>query len=97
MFATRLGGSAAGAPLKSAKSRLQEWAQREHHLKPSYQLTAATGPAHRQAFEVAVSVAGVPLGAGHGSSRQRAEEKAAIAALVGVDQGDPVATRDEAS
>jgi ribonuclease III len=70
----------AGAP-KSAKSRLQEWSQRHHGTKPAYELVATTGPAHEQRFRVTVSLDGRVLGAGAGSSRQRAEEQAAAAAL----------------
>lgn len=68
-------------PLKSAKSRLQEWTQRHHGLKPMYRLTATNGPPHEQQFEVAVLVGGERLGHGSGTSRQRAEERAADAAL----------------
>jgi ribonuclease III len=71
-----------GEPPKSAKSRLQEWTQRHHHQKPRYEVTEVSGPSHRQAFTVVAAVDGHEMGIGHGSSRQRAEEKAAAAALV---------------
>ena len=96
VFGSRLAGSGAGGPPKSAKSRLQEWAQRHHHVKPAYQLTAASGPAHRQAFEVAVMVANEPLGTGSGTSRQRAEEKAAAAALAAIEKRGPLAAHGDA-
>ena len=85
LFAPRLRALAevAGAP-KSAKSRLQEWSQREHGLKPAYQVVATSGPAHQQRFRVTVAVDGRVLGSGAGSSRQRAEEQAADAALASV-------------
>ena len=69
-------------PPKSAKSRLQEWTQRHLGLKPSYQVTGTTGPPHEQEFDVAVHLDGRALATGSGSSRQRAEERAAEAALV---------------
>jgi ribonuclease-3 len=75
-------------PPKSAKSRLQEWTQRHHGLKPVYQLTATSGPPHEQEFQVAVLLDGETLGSGIGSSRQRAEEQAADAALAAI--GGPV-------
>jgi ribonuclease III len=88
LFATRLAGLAALAgPPKSAKSRLQEWSQREHGTKPAYQLIATSGPAHEQRFRVTVTVDGQMLGAGAGSSRQRAEEQAAGAALAAIQTG----------
>ncbi|MEO7294864.1 MAG: ribonuclease III [Candidatus Limnocylindria bacterium] len=73
-------GSIAGPP-KSAKSLLQEWSQRYRGIKPNYQLLDTSGPPHDQRFRVAVMVDGAALGYGHGSSRQRAEEQAAGAAL----------------
>jgi ribonuclease-3 len=66
---------------KSAKSRLQEWSQREHGLRPVYELVASEGPAHAQRFTVNVVVGSDLLASGSGSSRQRAEEVAAKAAL----------------
>jgi ribonuclease-3 len=68
-------------PPKSAKSRLQEWTQRHHGVKPVYQLLATSGPPHEQQFEVAVRLDGRLVASGDGSSRQRAEERAADAAL----------------
>jgi ribonuclease-3 len=68
-------------PPKSAKSRLQEWTQRRHGTKPVYQLAATSGPAHDQRFDVVVLVDGQPVATGTGTSRQRAEEQAAAAAL----------------
>ena len=68
-------------PPKSAKSLLQEWTQRHHGTKPVYQLAGTSGPPHEQHFSVIVVVDGRSLGKGSGSSRQRAEEQAAEAAL----------------
>jgi len=68
-------------PPKSAKSRLQEWTQRHHAVKPVYVLTATSGPPHEQHFEVTVTVDRRAVAQGSGSSRQRAEEQAAEAAL----------------
>jgi ribonuclease-3 len=81
LLATELPGLDEAEPLKSAKSRLQEWSQREHRLKPHYELVNTTGPAHEQTFTVAAVVRGERLAVGVGSSRQRAEEQAAAAAL----------------
>ncbi len=75
-----LSGDGDGPP-KSAKSRLQEWTQRHRHTKPRYDLLSTAGPPHEQTFTVAALVDGKPLATGEGSSRQRAEEDAAAAAL----------------
>ncbi len=77
------------APPKSAKSRLQEWSQRHRHTRPHYQLLATAGPAHDQLFTVAAVLAGEQLAVGEGSSRQRAEEHAAEAALLLLDFDAP--------
>ncbi len=69
-------------PPKSAKSRLQEWTQRHVGLKPVYQVASTTGPPHDQLFRVSVHLDGRVVGNGSGSSRQRAEEQAADAALL---------------
>jgi len=78
-------------PPKSAKSRLQEWTQRHNGTKPVYRLTSTNGPPHEQVFEVAVLLDGRPLGQGTGSSRQRAEEQAATAALADLGPEAPLA------
>jgi ribonuclease-3 len=76
-------------PPKSAKSRLQEWCQRQRHTRPHYQLLGTAGPPHDQLFTVAAVLAGEQLAVGEGSSRQRAEEHAAEAALLLLDGGAP--------
>lgn len=81
-------------PPKSAKSRLQELTQRHLGRKPSYQVTSTSGPPHEQQFQVAVQLDGRVLAAGSGSSRQRAEEQAADAAL-GVLQAERARAADE--
>lgn len=81
MLASRLAsGDDADAP-KSAKSRLQEWSQRRTGVRPSYAVVDSQGPAHAQQFTVAVMIGAERLATGSGSSRQRAEERAAQAAL----------------
>jgi ribonuclease-3 len=81
IFVEQLSPIPGGGPPKSAKSRLQEWSQRNRHLRPRYEVLETVGPAHRQTFTVAVSVGGEQLATGTGTSRQRAEEAAAAAAL----------------
>ena len=81
LFEAPLPGAGDPEPPKSAKSRLQEWSQREHRIKPHYELVSTTGPDHDQTFTVAAVLRGERIALGHGSSRQRAEEQAAGAAL----------------
>lgn len=82
LFESRLrSAEVPGTASKPAKSRLQEWSQRERGSKPSYQVLATSGPPHDQVFEVAVSIEGQRRATGRGTSRHRAEEAAAAAAL----------------
>jgi ribonuclease-3 len=81
LMAAQLSGPNGAGPPKSAKSRLQEWSQREHRIKPHYELMSTSGPAHDQTFTVAAVLRGRRMAMGVGSSRQRAEEQAASAAL----------------
>ena len=79
-------------PPKSAKSLLQEWTQRHHGTKPVYQVAGTSGPPHEQHFRVVVVLGGQRLGTGSGSSRQRAEEQAAEAALAELRAGQIAST-----
>jgi ribonuclease III len=74
-------------PPKSAKSRLQEWTQRHRGVKPVYELVGTSGPPHDQEFRVEVVLDGRQVAGGAGSSRQRAEEQAAAAALEQLEAG----------
>ena len=87
IMAAQLRGPDETEPPKSAKSRLQEWSQSQHRIKPHYELVSTNGPAHDQTFTVAAVLRGRRLAMGVGSSRQRAEEQAAIAALDSLGQG----------
>lgn len=85
LFEARLDSrDAVEGPPKSAKSRLQEWMQRHHGTKPVYHLVSTHGPPHDQVFGIEVRFDDRVVGAGIGSSRQRAEEAAADAALAGL-------------
>ncbi len=81
-----------GGPPKSAKSRLQEWTQRHRHTKPRYELIGTSGPPHEQTFIVAAVLDGAQLAQGEGSSRHRAEERAAAAALARLELEAPRAS-----
>ncbi|HEV7810088.1 MAG TPA: ribonuclease III [Candidatus Limnocylindrales bacterium] len=67
--------------LKSPKSRLQEYTQRQTGSRPEYHVVDATGPDHEKLFQVEVVVDGRPLGLGQGPSRRVAETAAAQRAI----------------
>lgn len=72
------------APLKDAKSRLQEWAQEHHRVTPTYAIVAVEGPEHASEFVAEVLLAGEVLARGVGRSKKDAHQRAAEAALAEV-------------
>lgn len=68
-------------PLRDAKTTLQEWAQSRSLPTPRYEVTGREGPDHAPNFTVAVTVQGLPSGAGKGGSKRIAEQSAAEAVL----------------
>ncbi|MCA9245051.1 MAG: hypothetical protein KDA32_13925, partial [Phycisphaerales bacterium] len=64
------------------KSQLQQHAQREMGMAPSYEMLDEKGPDHAKCFEVAVSIGGVQYPSAWGPSKKEAEQKAARLALV---------------
>ncbi|QIB64480.1 ribonuclease III [Kineobactrum salinum] len=80
-FDSRLQGMASIAE-KDAKTRLQEYLQGVGRPLPQYELLAVEGADHRQRFRVACRLADpAAVIEGVGSSRRRAEQVAAAAAL----------------
>ena len=71
--------------LADAKSRLQEILQEKYNEAPSYRLDSEEGPSHRKQFSVSVVFREQVLGAGNASSKKEAEQRAAAAALQGID------------
>lgn len=64
-----------------AKSRFQELIQERQSVTPTYTVLSETGPDHNKEFTVGVYVGEQLWGTGEGSSKQRAEQAAAQAAL----------------
>lgn len=63
------------------KTALQELVQQKKNQTLSYALVGESGPDHDKRFEVQVSLNGRVIGTGSGSSKKRAEQMAAQAAL----------------
>ena len=63
------------------KTALQELVQQKKNQTLSYALVGESGPDHDKHFEVQVSLNGSVIGSGSGSSKKRAEQMAAKAAL----------------
>jgi len=77
-----IAGLPTAGELKDPKTRLQEWLQGRGHRLPEYCLVSEGGPPHKKHFVVqcAQTVTGIKV-TGEGSSRQKAEQAAAAAAL----------------
>ena len=63
------------------KTQLQEMVQQKKNQTLSYELVGQSGPDHDKRFDVEVSLNGVAVGFGSGSSKKRAEQDAARAAI----------------
>lgn len=82
LFCDRLATLPEEEELKDAKTRLQEYLQARQCPPPEYDLLGVTGVAHAQTFEVACrSVEPDIESRAKGTSRQRAEQAAALLAL----------------
>lgn len=64
-----------------AKSHFQEISQEKLGATPVYQVLSESGPDHNKVFEVGAFVNGILVAKGSGSSKQNAEQDAAVAAL----------------
>ncbi|MDY4755955.1 MAG: ribonuclease III [Candidatus Faecousia sp.] len=63
------------------KTQLQELVQQKRNQVLSYSLARESGPDHDKQFEVEVCINGSVVGTGRGSSKKRAEQDAARAAI----------------
>ena len=63
------------------KTQLQEMVQQKKNQILSYELVGQSGPDHDKKFDVEVSLNGSVVGFGSGSSKKRAEQEAARAAI----------------
>jgi ribonuclease-3 len=71
--------------VEDAKSLLQEKLQEQFNRAPTYCLENEEGPAHAKKFTVSVRFDEEVLGAGSGTSKKEAEQRAAAAALETMD------------
>lgn len=69
------------APLKDPKSTLQEMVQSQGHPAPKYKVVGEEGPDHNKEFKVEVTIENGVAARGSGTSKSRAEQDAAAAAL----------------
>ncbi len=81
-FASRLEDLKLGGAVKDAKTRLQEYLQGRHSPLPDYDLVTVEGEGHNQHFQAICRIKKPAMQVeGEGSSRRKAEQAAAEAAL----------------
>lgn len=90
LFGSQIAGARADASAKDPKTALQEWLQAQQRPLPVYRVSALSGQAHQQQFEVVCTVspkasrgkaAALVEARGVGASRRSAEKMAAQAML----------------
>lgn len=70
------------------KTQLQELVQQKRNQNLTYTLVGESGPDHDKQFAVTVFLNGKPIGSGSGSSKKRAEQDAARAAVENLFPGE---------
>lgn len=82
LFLPKITSQSINERTKDAKTRLQEWLQGRKFALPEYQVVACLGEAHAQYFHVRCHLPALNVTSeGQGTSRRRAEQAAAEAAL----------------
>lgn len=84
----QLRAASAGEPPRDDKSLLQELSQARYKMAPSYRTVEAAGPNHARNFTVEVCLGAQVLAQGSGSSKRRAEQAAARAALAALERAE---------
>ncbi len=90
IYETRFASLSSIKVSKDPKTRLQEWQQSRRMPLPEYAVVSVEGDSHNQLFTVSCMVAGLDhVSSGHGGSRRKAEQDAAlnVLELLAVKQG----------
>ena len=72
---------ASGAQGSNHKSLLQQWAQRDFGITPTYEVLDETGPDHSKSFQVSAQIGGRRYAPAWGRNKKEAEQRAASNAL----------------
>jgi ribonuclease-3 len=73
---------ASGAQGSNHKSLLQQWAQRDFGVTPTYEVIEEAGPDHSKSFNVSAQIGGRRYAPAWGRNKKEAEQRAASNALV---------------
>ncbi|MCB1323164.1 MAG: ribonuclease III, partial [Leptospiraceae bacterium] len=82
--------------VRDPKSLLQERVQKKYNRLPEYVTVSESGPQHRPVFEIQVLIESQLAGTGSGSSRKKAEQTAAQAALQWLDEREASSKKNPA-
>jgi ribonuclease-3 len=88
-FGPEIESAASGDTGGNFKSLLQQFAQREHGVTPTYHLLDEQGPDHSKCFKVAAQIGRQRFAPAWGRSKKEAEQRAAHNAICEL-RGDPV-------
>lgn len=83
-----------GGPLKNFKMVLQQYAQRQFHQTPTYEVLDQKGPDHRKCFKVQVHVGKRVFHPAWGKNKKEAEQHAAENAMCQLENQPPVYPAD---
>ncbi len=83
-----------GGPLRNFKMVLQQYAQRNFHLTPTYETLDQKGPDHRKCFKVQVHVGNRVFQPAWGKNKKEAEQHAAENAMCELENQPPVYPSD---
>ncbi|MBM4012863.1 MAG: ribonuclease III [Planctomycetes bacterium] len=73
---------ASGEMGSNHKSLLQQWAQRDYGITPTYEVLQEVGPDHSKSFHVSAQIGGRRYAPAWGRNKKEAEQRAASNALV---------------
>lgn len=82
MLAPEIEQVASGAQGSNHKSLLQQWAQRDFGVTPTYEVLAEAGPDHSKSFHVSAQIGERRYPPAWGRNKKEAEQRAASNALV---------------
>jgi ribonuclease-3 len=82
MLAPEIEQVASGAQGSNHKSLLQQWAQRDFGVTPTYEVLEETGPDHSKSFHVSAQIGDRRYAPAWGRNKKEAEQRAASNALV---------------
>ncbi|HEX3599709.1 MAG TPA: ribonuclease III [Lacipirellulaceae bacterium] len=88
-FGPEIESAAAGDSGGNYKSLLQQFAQREHGVTPTYQLVDEKGPDHSKCFKISAQIGRDRYAPAWGRSKKESEQRAAHNAICQL-RGDPV-------